>query len=60
MSTLLGTTAVSQLREYQHIRTAQFLSWSADGKSMLVQTRFGNAAQLHRVYEPHDVDTRLG
>ncbi|MBL8825354.1 MAG: S9 family peptidase [Planctomycetaceae bacterium] len=42
----------ARLREYQNIRNAQFASWSPDGQNMLVITRFGNAAQLHRVYEP--------
>lgn len=42
----------ARLREYQNIRNAQFASWAPDGRSMLILTRFGNAAQLHRVYEP--------
>ncbi|MEX0716423.1 MAG: prolyl oligopeptidase family serine peptidase [Planctomycetaceae bacterium] len=40
------------LRRYQNVRGAAFLGWSPDGKGMLVGTRFGNTAQLHRVYEP--------
>lgn len=43
---------VERLRQYQNMRAAQFLGWSPDGNGILVQTRFGNAAQLHRVYEP--------
>lgn len=42
----------AQLRQYQNIRQAEFAGWSPDGRGMLVRTRFGNAAQLHRVYEP--------
>lgn len=42
----------AQLRAYQSIRTAHFASWTADGKAMLITTRFGNAIQLHRVAEP--------
>lgn len=41
-----------RLTQYQNIRTAAFSSWSPDGRGMLVATRFGNSAQLHRVYEP--------
>lgn len=43
---------VERLRQYQNMRAAQFLGWSPDGNGILVQTRFGNSAQLHRVYEP--------
>jgi dipeptidyl aminopeptidase/acylaminoacyl peptidase len=41
-----------RLRQYSHIRQAEFAGWSPDGKGMLVATRFGNSVQLHRVYEP--------
>jgi dipeptidyl aminopeptidase/acylaminoacyl peptidase len=41
-----------RLRQYQNVRTAGFQGWSADGKGMLIATRFGNSLQLHRVYEP--------
>ncbi|HEX7447672.1 MAG TPA: alpha/beta fold hydrolase [Pirellulales bacterium] len=43
---------VHRLLQYQNMRAAQFLGWSPDGGGLLVQTRFGNSAQLHRVYEP--------
>lgn len=43
---------VHRLLQYQNLRAAQFLGWSPDGGGLLVQTRFGNSAQLHRVYEP--------
>ena len=46
------TEIFARLREFQNIRNAQFLGWSPDGTSMIVLTRFGNAAQLHRVYQP--------
>ena len=42
----------AKLRAYQNIRSAQFAGWCRDGRGMLVLTRFGNTAQLHRVYEP--------
>jgi dipeptidyl aminopeptidase/acylaminoacyl peptidase len=41
----------ARLRAYQSVRSASFQSWSPEGK-MLVQTRFGNTAQLHRLTEP--------
>src|SRR5438105_4143520 len=41
-----------RLRQYQNTRSAAFSGWSPDGRGVLVQTRFGNSAQLHRVYEP--------
>ncbi len=43
---------VETLRPYQNIRSATFASWRRDGRGMLVLTRFGNTAQLHRVLEP--------
>jgi len=41
-----------RLRQYQNTRAAVFHGWSPDGKGLLIATRFGNTAQLHRVYEP--------
>src|SRR6185295_4843185 len=41
-----------RLRQYQNTRSAAFRGWSPDGKGMLIATRFGDTAQLHRVYEP--------
>ena len=41
-----------RLSQYQNIRSARFSGWSPDGRGMLIATRFGNATQLHRVYEP--------
>lgn len=43
---------IDRLRQYQSARSASFAGWSPDGKGILIQTRFGNTAQLHRVYEP--------
>jgi dipeptidyl aminopeptidase/acylaminoacyl peptidase len=41
-----------RLAQYQNVREAAFQGWAPDGSGMLIRTRFGNAAQLHRVYEP--------
>lgn len=42
----------ARLAQYQSVRTATFRGWAPDGTGILVATRFGNSAQLHRVYEP--------
>src|SRR3984893_2140501 len=44
-----GLAAV--LARYQQSRGATFLDWMADG-SMLIQTRFGDTEQVHRVAAP--------
>ncbi len=41
-----------RLRQYDNVRSATFMGWSPDGNGMVVQTRFGNTQQLHRVYQP--------
>jgi len=41
-----------RLRQYQNVRQAAFRGWAPDGNGILIQTRFGNTAQLHRVYQP--------
>ncbi len=42
----------ARLQQYQNMRAAMFQGWSPDGRGILISTRFGNAAQLHRVYNP--------
>jgi dipeptidyl aminopeptidase/acylaminoacyl peptidase len=46
------------LRRYQNARSAQFQDWLSDG-SMLITTRFGETAQLHRVGAPGGERTQL-
>lgn len=41
-----------RLQRYQNTRGAQFIGWNADGTSILISTRFGNTAQVHRVKAP--------
>ncbi|MBX9615813.1 MAG: S9 family peptidase [Caulobacteraceae bacterium] len=41
----------SDLQRYRNARSAGFQDWMADG-SMLITTRFGETAQLHRVAAP--------
>lgn len=49
---LVPQSLIDDLRQYQNVRSAAFQGWSPDGNGILIQTRFGNASQLHRVYEP--------
>lgn len=46
-ATLAATT-----RPYLEFRSAGFAGWNAVDRSMLISTRFGNVAQLHRVAGP--------
>jgi dipeptidyl aminopeptidase/acylaminoacyl peptidase len=46
------------LRRYQNARSAAFQDWLTDG-SMLITTRFGQTAQLHRVAGPGADRTQL-
>lgn len=43
---------VDRARPYMEYRTASFLDWNPLDKSMLISTRFGNVAQLHKVAGP--------
>jgi dipeptidyl aminopeptidase/acylaminoacyl peptidase len=43
---------IQRLQQYQSVRGASFAGWSPDRRGMLIRTRFGNSAQLHRVYGP--------
>jgi len=40
---------VQRLRQYQEVRSAQFLAWAEKGKGMLILTRFADLNQVHRV-----------
>ncbi len=42
----------AETRPYMEFRTASFSGWHPTDKSMLIATRFGNTAQLHRVAGP--------
>jgi dipeptidyl aminopeptidase/acylaminoacyl peptidase len=39
-------------RPYMEFRTASFLGWQPQDRSLLVATRFGNTNQVHRVAQP--------
>lgn len=47
-----------RLRQYQQTRSASLEGWLADG-SLLIATRFGETAQLHRVLRPGGARTQL-
>ncbi len=49
---VISRVFVNGLRQYQNVRSASFAGWAPDGEGILVQTRFGNTSQLHRVYSP--------
>jgi len=42
----------ARTRPYMEFRSAGFSGWSPRDRSMLITTRFGNTAQLHRVAMP--------
>jgi len=42
----------TRTRPYMEFRTAGFAGWNARDRSMLITTRFGNTAQVHRVATP--------
>lgn len=42
----------AETRPYMEFRTAGFVGWHPTDKSMVIATRFGNTAQLHRVAAP--------
>jgi dipeptidyl aminopeptidase/acylaminoacyl peptidase len=42
----------AETRPYMEFRTAGFVGWHPTDKSMVIATRFGNTAQLHRVAMP--------
>ena len=43
---------VDSLNRYQNVRSAMFETWSGDGRSLFVDTRFGDVGNLHRVDMP--------
>ncbi len=42
----------AETRPYMEFRTAGFVGWHPTDRSMVISTRFGNTAQLHRVATP--------
>ncbi|MDZ7769555.1 MAG: alpha/beta fold hydrolase [Woeseiaceae bacterium] len=50
---------VDDLNRYQNVRSAGFLDWSEDGKSIYISTRFGDVNQIHRVDRPDGTRRQL-
>ena len=48
----ISADIVDSLNRYQNVRSASFRAWSGDGESLLINTRFGDVGQLHRVDMP--------
>ena len=48
----IPVTLAAETRPYMEFRTAGFAGWNAADRSMLISTRFGNTAQVHRVAMP--------
>ena len=49
----------ARTRPYMEFRSAGFAGWSPRDRSMLITTRFGNTAQLHRVAMPMGMREQL-
>ncbi len=49
----------ARTRPYMEYRTAGFSGWNPADRSMLIGTRFGNTAQIHRVAAPGGARTQL-
>ena len=48
----IPTSLQEELNRYQHGRYAYIQEWSQDSKSLFIETRFGDVAQLHRIDQP--------
>ncbi len=48
----ISAEIVTSLNRYQNVRSAAFETWSADGQSLFIDTRFGDVGNLHRVDMP--------
>lgn len=48
----IPTDTAEQVRPYQEFRSANFLGWNPDDRTMLVKTRFGSTDQLFQVARP--------
>ncbi len=49
----------AQVRPYLEARGASFAGWDPKARAVLISTRFGNAAQLHRVAMPMGARTQV-
>ncbi len=52
-------TIAAEVRRYTEARSASFSSWHPERLEMIISTRFGNTAQLHKVAAPLGARTQL-
>lgn len=52
-------TLAGEVRRYTEARSASFTSWHPERREMIISTRFGNTAQLHKVVAPLGARTQL-
>lgn len=55
----ISKTLVEEIGQYTESRGAAFLSWHPRLREMLIQTRFGDVPQIHRVKMPGGARTQL-
>ena len=55
----IPASIVDDLNRFQNVRSAPVQSWTLDGSSLYVSTRFGDVAQLHRVDKPGGARAQL-
>lgn len=48
----IPASVIEKTNQYQNIRSASFLNYAPDGKSLLMTTRFADASQLHIIDHP--------
>ena len=56
---LLPLAMVGKVRPYLESRAAGFAGWDPKTRAVLIQTRFANTAQLHRVAAPMGARTQI-
>ena len=55
----IPASLAAEVRRYTESRSASFLDWHPTRRELLVSTRFGNVAQVHRVAAPGGARTQL-
>lgn len=50
---------IDRMYQYQSTRFADIEDWTADGKGMIISTRFGETTQLHLVKKPGGARTQI-
>src|SRR5687768_11725296 len=55
----LPLTLAERVRPYLEARAAGFAGWDPKTRAVLINTRFGNVAQLHRVETPMGARTQI-